>query len=257
MDTKKNRLLLCIVLMSALCLPVSGQKTINMDPDLKGNSTPMEATRKAITTFPKYQFGPYVVVSAKAGWTIGKSSSKFRIFVEDTNTESKTKSSFVMVGNEKDTVKVNTVNNIMQSESGISTLTMGTFSTINQVNGNYVAHILLMNDSSEWQLDLHTEMGPKVSGGFNAEGILTNGKVDIQIHPIRIWDTGKTNLLGSILGFELILDNKSLAAVQAPQMSTKRTVWIRESLDENLKLALAAASAVLMVRSDMVAADIH
>ena len=35
MDNKKNGLLLCILLMTALCLPISGQKIIKMDPDLK------------------------------------------------------------------------------------------------------------------------------------------------------------------------------------------------------------------------------
>jgi len=40
-------------------------------------------------------------------------------------------------------------------------------------------------------------------------------------------------------------------------MTTKRFVYIRESLDDKLKLVLATASALLMVRSDMMAADIH
>lgn len=252
MDTKKNCLLLCIVLMTALCWPASAQKSIRMDPDLKGNSTVLEAKRKAITTFPKYQFGPYAVVSAKAGWTITKGSSKFRFVLEDTNLESKTKSSFVLVANGKDTVKVNIVNKVLTSETSFGNLT-----TTNQINSNYVANILILGDSSEWQLKLFTEMGEQVAGNFKVDGVLTNGETNIQIRSIKEWDNGKTDLFKLILGYELILENQSLAAVQAPQMTTKRFVWIRDSLDENMKLVLATAAAVLMVRSDMMAADMH
>ncbi|MCX6309790.1 MAG: hypothetical protein NTY32_13510 [Bacteroidia bacterium] len=242
MDTKKNKLLLCILLMTALSLPVYGQKTIKMDPDLKGNSSPMEAKRKAITTFPKYHFGPYSVVSAKAGWTTTKGFSKFRFIIEDTNLESKTKSSFVLVGNGKDTVKVNSVNNVLTSASRL-----GNFTSTNQVNSNYVANILVTADSSEWQLKLFTEMGEQVAGSFTVDGVLTNGETNIQIRSVKEWDTGKTDLFKLILGYELVLDNQSLAAIQAPQMTTKRFVWIRASLDEHLKLVLATASAALMV----------
>jgi hypothetical protein len=252
MNTKNNGLLLCILLMTAFCLPVSGQKIIKMDPDLKANSSAMEAKRKAITTFPKYQFGPYAVVSAKAGWTFTKGSSKSLFIFEDANLESKTKSSFVLVGNGKDTVKVNSVNKVLTSESSV-----GNFTTSNQINSNYIADILVTADSSEWQLKLYTQMGEQVGGSFNMEGVLTNGETTIQIRSVKEWDTGKSDLFKLILGYELVLDNQSLAAVQAPQMTTKRFVYIRESLDEHLKLVLATASAILMVRSDMMTADLH
>ena len=242
--------LCCMLLMLAGILPVSGQNTIKMDPDLKSNSTPLEAKRKAITTFPKYQFGPYAIVSAKAGLTFGKGSSKMRFILEDTNSEAKTKSSFVLVGN-NDTVKVNTVNKVMSSETAVGNLT-----AINQVNSLYMAEILVLADSSSWQLKLQTEMGPQIVGMFKTEGELTNGDLKIHIYPIKEWDTGKTDLFKMILGYELVLNEQSVAAVQSPQMTTKRTVWIRESLDGKLKLALAAASAILMVRSDMVQADL-
>jgi len=252
MDKKKNGLLLCILLMTAFCLPTSGQKIIKMDPDLKGNSSAMEAKRKAITTFPKYQFGPYAVVSAKAGWTMTKGSSKSLFIIEDTNLESKTKSSFVLVGNGKDTVKVNSVNKVLTSETSV-----GHYTATNQINSTFIADILVTADSSEWQLKLFTEMGEQVGGSFNVDGVLTNGETNIQIRSVKEWETGKSDLFKLILGYELVLDNQSLAAVQAPQMTTKRFVYIRESLDDKLKLVLATASALLMVRSDMMAADIH
>ena len=94
-----KNLICCMFLLLVGLMPVSGQNTIKMDPDLKSNSTALEAKRKAITTFPKYQFGPYAIVSAKAGWTITKGSTKMRFILEDTNSESKTKSSFVLVCN--------------------------------------------------------------------------------------------------------------------------------------------------------------
>lgn len=252
MDTKKIDLLLCILLMTTLSLPIFGQKVLKMDPDLKENSTVMPAKRKFITTFPKYQFGPYVVVSAKTGWTITKGSSKMLFDVEDATMDSKTKSSFVLVGNGKDTVYVNIVKNVLQNETSF-----GNATSINQINSNTVVNILLTADSSEWQLKLHVVMGPQVTGQFDVDGVLTNGESAIQICPVKEWDTGKTDLFRMILGYELVLDHQTLAAVQAPQMTTKRIVWIRDSLNDRLKLVLATASAYLMIRSDMMAGDIH
>jgi hypothetical protein len=250
MNSAMKNFFFCMLLFLAGFMPVLGQNTIKMDPDLKSNSTALEAKRKAITTFPKYQFGPYAIVSAKAGWTITKGSTKMRFILEDTNSESKTKSSFVLVGN-NDTVKVNSVNKVLTSETAL-----GRLSSTNQINSMFMAEILVLADSSSWQLKLQTEMGPQVAGMFHTEGELTNGDLKIQIIPIKEWETGKTDLFKMILGYELVLNNQSVAAVQSPQMTTKRTVWIRESLDEHLKLALATASAILMVRSDMVQADL-
>jgi hypothetical protein len=240
----------CMLLMLACILPATGQNTIKMDPDLKSNSMAFEAKRKAITTFPKYQFGPYAIVTAKAGWTIGKSSSKMRFILEDTNSESKTKSSFVLVGN-NDTVKANMVNKVLSSETAL-----GRLSTTNQINSSFMAEIVVLADSSSWQLKLQTEMGPQITGMFHTEGELTNGELKIHIYPIKEWDSGKTDLFKMILGYELVLNDQSVAAVQSPQMTTKRTVWIRESLDEHLKMVLATASAIMMVRSDMIQADL-
>jgi len=245
-----KNLICCMFLLLVGLMPVSGQNTIKMDPDLKSNSTALEAKRKAITTFPKYQFGPYAIVSAKAGWTITKGSTKMRFILEDTNSESKTKSSFVLVGN-NDTVKVNMVNKVLTSETAL-----GRLSTTNQINSMFMAEILVLADSSSWQLKLQTEMGPQIAGSFHTEGELTNGDLKIQIYPIKEWESGKTDLFKMILGYELVLNNQSVAAVQSPQMTTKRSVWIRESLDEHLKLALATASAILMVRSDLIQADL-
>ena len=237
-------LIICMSLMMFYSLTTSGQKIMKLDNELKANSKPMEANRKGLSSVGKYQFGPYKIVSGKAGWTTTKSKSKFFSF--ETKSESQKKSSFVFVGNDKDSVLVNTSTNTKTSETEL-----GDWSMLNQSNNNYIALLSFTNDTTVWRMIVVTRSGEEVEGNYQAEGILTNGITEIQIREVKQWEDGKTAAFNLIMGYEFFLDNNSIAAVQASlDTFQKKFVWLHQNLDERMKLVLAAASASLMVRVD-------
>jgi len=220
------------------------QKIMKLDNELKANSKPMEAKRKGISSVGKYQFGPYRIVSGKAGWTT--TTSRKRLFSFETKSESKKKSSFIFVANDKDTVLVNTSTNTKVSETVISDESM-----LNQSNDNYIAIISPSADTVVWKMIVVFRSGPEVEGNFRAEGILTNGVTNIQIREIKQWEDDKSPVFKVICGYEFLIDNKSIAAVQSSlDTFQKKFVWLNQNLDERMKSVLAAASASLMVHTD-------
>lgn len=241
---KKLSTIIIIILGMVYFSNAYGQKIMKLDNELKANSKPMEATRKGISSVGKYEFGPYRIVSGKAGWTTIKSNKKFLSF--ETKSESKKKSSFVFVANEKDTIMVNTSTNAKFSEAEL-----GNMSWLNNRNENYVAIIAPAADTTEWRMILVSNSGEAIKGNFQASGILTNGVTNIQIIEVKQWEDGKTPTFKMICGYEFIMDNKSIAAVQSSlDTFQKKFVWLLQDLDERMKSVLAAASASLMIHTD-------
>jgi len=233
-----------IILMMVYSSNAYAQKIMKLDNELKANSKPMEAKRKGISSVGKYQFGPYRIVSGKAGWTT--TTSRKRLFSFETKSESKKKSSFIFVANDKDTVLVNTSTNTKVSETVISDESM-----LNQSNDNYIAIISPSADTVVWKMIVVFRSGPEVEGNFRAEGILTNGVTNIQIREIKQWEDDKSPVFKVICGYEFLIDNKSIAAVQSSlDTFQKKFVWLNQNLDERMKSVLAAASASLMVHTD-------
>jgi len=221
-----------------------GQKIMKMEDELKSNSIPLEAKRKAFGTVGKYQFGPYRIVSGKSGWTTTKSSSKF--LSSETKSESKKKSSFVFVANDKDTLQVSTSTNTKTSES-----TWGDISTINLSSDNYSAVFSTNSDTTVWRMIILAQKGAIVRNNFSAEGILTNGQKTIQIREVRQWADGKVPMFKLIIGYEFFMDQHSIAAVQSsPDSFQKKFVWLNKDLDEKLKSIIAAASASIMLYTE-------
>jgi len=249
-----KKLPLFIVIMLIYSSNADGQKMMKLDDELKTYSQPMEAKRKGISTVGKYEFGPYKIVSGKAGWTITKSKERFvlvnsfkaPIFNLDYNTESKNKSSFVFIANDKDTLLVNLTTNSKASETYI-----GPLSWLNQSNENYITMISPVADTSKWVMILNTNSGAKVEGNYTAEGVLTDGVTNIEIREVKQWEDGKSPAFGMICGYEFYVDNHSIAAVQSCLDTTKKKfVWLYPDLDEKIKSVIAAASASLMVHTD-------
>jgi hypothetical protein len=237
-------IIMSVTLMMAFSLTASGQKMMKLDNELKANSKPMEVKRKGISIVGKYQFGPYKVVSGKAGWTTTKSRSKF--FSLETQSESDKKSSFVFVGDDQDSVIVNTFTNIKANE-----IIVGDVSTLNLSNNRYVAFLSPKNDTTVWKMNLFTRSGGEVEGNYRAEGILTDGISEIQIREVKQWEDGSNAYFELINGYEFYLDNRSIAAVQASiDTFKKKIVWLHQNLDNKMKLILAAASASLIIHVD-------
>jgi len=224
---------------------------MKLDGELKSSSKPLEAKRKGMSSVGKYEFGPYRIVSGKSGWT--KTTSNQKLFSFETKSESKKKSSFTFVANGKDTLVVNTSTNTKVSESGIGDF----YSQINKSTDNYIAIISPLSDTVSWKMVFVFSAGEDVAGNFQAEGILTNGVTNIKIKEVKQWEDGKVPMMKLICGYEFILDNKSIAAVQSSiDTFQKKFVWLRQDLDENMKTMLAAASASLFVNTDESAASL-
>jgi hypothetical protein len=238
------KLTICVLLMMIYSLSSSAQKIMKLDNQLKANSQPMEAKRKGISTIGKYQFGPYKIVSGKAGWTTSKSKS--RLFSFETQTESKKKSSFVFVANDKDSVLVNTATNTTVKETSV-----GNWTNLNESNDNYIVLITPSNDTAEWKMIIVFKSGSEVEGNFKSDGILTDGIVNIDIRAVKQWADGEAAPFKMIIGYEFYLENQAIAAIQASiDTMKKKYVWLDQNLSEHMKLVLAAASASLLLHVD-------
>jgi hypothetical protein len=238
------KLLISILLILMYSFSTSAQKIMKLDSQLKANSQPMEAKRKGVSTIGKYQFGEYKIVSGKAGWTTSKSKS--RLFSPETNTESKKKSTFVFVSDDKDTVHVNTATNTSVTETSF-----GNWSNVNQSNENYIVLIAPSNDTKEWEMIVVFKSGSEVEGDFRSDGILTDGTTKIEIRAVKQWEDGETATFNMIIGYEFYLENQAIAALQASvDTFKKKYVWLDQNLSEQIKSVLAAASASLLLHVD-------
>jgi hypothetical protein len=243
---KKLKIMIISILMMLIYPSVIyGQKIMKLDDDLKANSKPIEAKLKGISRVGKYEFSPYRIVSGKTGWGTSKSSKDK--FNSETMTESKSKASFVFTVNDKDSILVNTTTNTKFSESE-SNFLFGDVTTLNKSIDNYIALISPSYDTLVWKMILVTNTGAEVEGKNKAEGVLSNGVINIRIKAIKQWEDGKNTTFKMICGYGFFLDNKEIAAVQSNfDLSPKKFVWLHQSLDDQMKSVLAAASASLMV----------
>ena len=141
---------------------------------------------------------------------------------------------------------MNTLTNIRANETVV-----GDMSTLNLSDNSYVAFIAPEEDTTVWQMNLFTRSGNEVEGNYHAEGILTNGKSEIQIREVKQWEDGSNAFFELITGYEFYLDNQSIGAVQASiDTFKKKVVWLHKNLDNKMKLVLAAASASLIIHVD-------
>ena len=227
----------------------SSQKVMKINDSLKNNCEMMEVKAGGLRAIHRYEFGPYRVVSGKAGITTTKSNSKF--FSRFTQSESTQKSSFVFVGNTTDTVLVNTFTSSKIETKTTRSLVFGSEGARvergNELqNGvdSFVAVISLPDDTTDWQLISSAQY--KASDNYKSNWVLTDGKTEIEIRKVIESDNGKKSLLWLSEGYEFFLDNKSIAAVQTMM---KQFVWFSKDLNQNMKLIIASAAATLLVKS--------
>ncbi len=234
----------------------SAQKMMNLERDLKANSEAILVKTKGNAAFGslfKYEFGPYKVISAKAGWVSSNLKSKFFSKIE--KVESKQKANIIMVCNEKDTIEVNIVIDVASEgvretylEFGKGEMTIKPDDDLSKFKStrSLLASIAQIGDSSAWSLALISQVNEGGSKSVNKYRFLTDKISTIEIGEIDKWEDGKSQF-GYPIGFEFYLNGKAIAAVQSPLDSFKKNiVWIQNGLDEKMKNVLAAASVVLL-----------
>lgn len=241
-----------IISMFILCVfhpDLAGQKFMKIDNELKSGSSPMAATRKGFSSVGRYEFGDYRIVSGKSGWTVSKSTKKFLSW--QSKSESKTRSSFVFVAANRDTVHVNLSFNTRMTETEFAQ-----FKILNQSNDNFMAVISPDADTTDWNMFITASSGVRVPGNFQAEGVLTDGSRYIMIREVKTLENGRNALLNSICGYEFVAGNVVLAAVQAgTDTFLKKYVWIGNNTDDNLKSVIGAAAASLLVYTEYMSTE--
>lgn len=225
------------------------QKVMKLNDSLKTNSEPLSVKTRG-GSMMKFDFGIYKTVSAKAGWTTTKSKSKLFSSVE--RSESRQKSSVVITGNEPDTATINISLNIQSEEVRQMVLSFSKDrvawerdedpSKIKQTK-NLVALITTNRDTAAWNF---IYVSWESANGNETLAFVTDGNKRFDIKKVTVWDNGKSPALYSVVGFEFYADSVAVAAVQNP-MDTfqKKFVWLKNDLDEYMKLILATASSVL------------
>ena len=240
------------LLITAFALKGSTQKIMMLNESLKTNSEQLSVKMRGGSLI-KFDFGVYKTISAKAGLTSTKSKSKFFSSVE--RSESKQKSSVVITGKETDTATINISLNEQSEEvrQMVLSISKGRVawereedpSKIKQTR-NLVALITTNRDTVTWNFIYVSRESTEITDQKESFAFVTDGNKRFDIKKVTVWDNGKSPTLYSVVGFEFFEDGVAVAAVQNP-MDTfqKKFVWLKNGLDEYVKLILATASSIL------------
>lgn len=232
-------------------------QNIVISENLAANSEPLKAKMGAqgFGKIGKWKFGEYAVVASKAGWT--KTTSKSNLF--NTKTESKTtqKFSFTMCNKAGDSALVNASKNIeikaVQGFELFPDFYVGE-NDLKLDSRNFTASININRDTSEtWVLLMNAELGSESENTGNA--MLTNGIRKFLIYSASSDTDGtdKRNLPAK--GYEFRENGHAVLALQyyggGALGFNKNVVWIDNTLEQKMKLMLAAAAtAILQTKMD-------
>jgi hypothetical protein len=251
----KQKILALAILVFILELfprEASSQKIMKLSDDLKSNSDPLSIKIRGGSLL-KFDFGVYKTISAKGGVTRTKSSSKLFSSIE--KSESKQKSSIVMENSASDTATINiSVNetseavreNIIAISKGRVALEREDDPSKFKIASNIVAVITTIGDTTTWNFAYVTLVNTDNAKENRSGGMISDGNRKIEIKNITIWDNGKSPTLYSVVGYEFYVDGVAVAAMQhPPDTFQKKFVWMKNGLDEKMKLVVASAMAVL------------
>jgi hypothetical protein len=244
------------ILLFSITHSLSAQRLIKIDEELKGQSHSMQVKRKGVGGIGRYEFGPYRIISGKAGWL--ETSRKTPILSANTSIQSSVRQSFIFVNEVADTSIVNlqVMENIETYDGDwFSRVFLGwEYSEITKGEGVFEAVFSLNNDPSPWRLLLIYPIAieqhgvVQVAAEPKVRGRLTNTKTVIDIKQVIVSDSGKMSLLAPLVGYEFWEGEESLAAVQVIP-ANRMNFWVRENLDPTLKFVLANAAAALLVKT--------
>jgi len=233
---------------------VSAQKIMLLNDSLKANSEALSVKMRGGSNM-KYDFGDFKTLTSKAGWVKTKTKSKF--FSGKEEAESKQNSSIEIVANEKDTATINVAINIKEesvrnrvisfSKDRVAWEREEDPSKLKQER-NLVADITTSMDTNTWNFVYIDEFDiEKAPGKLKANGFISDGTRNIEIKSVKKWDNGKSPTFYSKVGFEFFLDGAVVGAVQNP-MDTfqKKFVWLKNDLDDYMKLVLASSAVLLL-----------
>jgi len=254
-----KKILIASVLLWLCTLGLHAQTYMYLDEPFKNTTKPMPVKRKGISTVGKYQFGPYGIIAGKAGWTTTKSSSN--PYKGESKIESKSRSSFILTSNQRDSITVNitftAMARIEDNNSFLFRILTGWVSP--EVKENYEVYLASLSstlDTSTWKLILSYPVGDEINRDISTtdlhafHGLLSNERNTITIKPELRWEDGKqATLFKPVEGYTFQQDEETIAAVQVLPFN-KMHAWIKSDVPDALKLTLAAGIATMLVRSE-------
>jgi len=241
-----------IFVITLLSLHAFSQKNIIIDEDLDAHSEALKVKMGAqgFGKIAKWKFGEYAVVQSKNGGTTTKSKSNFW----NTKTESKSshRFSFTLCNANTDSAFVNAEENA-ETKAIQGFLVAENFSVGNDEllldNNNFTTSIQFNGDTSDvWVMLINTSVGSESENSGKAVLFSRERKIIIVSTSSNKNDSDKK--MFPALGYEFIEDEKALGAVQylgsGMARYNKNIVWIRDDLDQKMKLILAAACTAIM-----------
>jgi len=231
---------------------VLAQKNIIISDSLTANSEKLNV-KMGTQSFGKiwrFRFGEYKVVSSKLGWTT--TSAKSNLLNTKTESKSTEKFSFILTNKTNDSANVNASNNIdikvLKDLEIISGVFWGNKESWEE-NRNFSAFIAINQDTSEtWTLLMNTVAGGNTQDKYSV--VLTNGERKIFVIAATSNKNGDDSRSFPAQGYEFVENGLSLCAVQyyggGALGMNKNIVWILNSLNEKMKLVLAAAATALL-----------
>jgi hypothetical protein len=233
------------------CLLLHGQSHIYLDDQFITSSERMEVKRKGLGSIGRYEFGPYKIISGKAGWTSVKERTSIK--GGNSNIELTTMKYFVFAGAQSDTVLVNiTIASVLSTHQQygfiFSTLTSWLDKVIDENHESFVARFHTTGKSGSWQMIL---VYPEIHSDRYAHfrGVLTDSRTFIDIVPVFKWDNGQSaSILKPIEGYRFVWKGETIAAVQVFP-AHKMITWIKNDLPDHIRTIVAASNAAMMVRS--------
>jgi hypothetical protein len=244
-----KRTLFALLLVLGLAACTTPQMLV--DQQLTDQNAPMQVSgRQGLLINQKISFGNYESEKVKRGWTRSYSLDMFLAKLED----AKDKYSFTLFDSNRGAYTIDAVNHI----KGVD-LPVGRFLGANtspalqelasftvQTKDLFAASLYSNSRQETWNLVLMNREDTRKNGRY--AGFLTNEQQqNIEVIPVRKLQGAET--WGTdIIGYEFRQEGKPLAAVE---VINKGRVWIDPSLEANMQLVLASASATLLLQQEL------
>jgi hypothetical protein len=260
MQTMNFRLLFIVLLSITFCNSGHTQKKlIAMDEDLFNNSKPLKAKQKGgFRAVSRYEFGPYKIIAGKVGW--GKTRSGSKLFGAHYEGSYKNKMSFVFVNDSQDTLKAQIAKeSVLKVTDHNSFLFREIFKwndyEVKKAQTSTLAEFITNRDTVPWSLVMVFPIRVLIEDEMQSDpetvyrGTLSGQDQIIDIRKVKTWQNGKKSFLIPAMGYELFLNEQSIAAVQVWPMN-RQTVWIHDALNADLKFIVAGTIAALLLKME-------
>ena len=210
--------------------------------------------RQGLVFNRKLRFGEYYTEKIKQGWQKGKGSeSQISLFFfdkVDKKEESKQKTSFSLKDSKGNRSKVNLVSRINLNVDEIEPFFnffpdwKTTYQSI-LVNNDVYCGDMYINDSVTWNFFL---INPHDINESNAESAANCGAKEIKIRKVRGVDVKGAEWDKSLSGYEFIMNNTTIGAVE---ILNNGIVWMDKSVSSEDKFIIANIATAILIRIDL------